>query len=78
MTLEEQVKANSAKLDREMTGLLSAARGKWITYHDGNMFLSDSYNEAFKKGEAEFGNKKGFVVREITDKLPKISKLVKT
>ena len=68
MNLENEVIKNASKLDKIMDKLLERHKGKYVTYHNGSYFITETFKEAIEAGETWFNETTGFVVREVTDK----------
>lgn len=75
--LENQVKKNSALLDKTLDSLIKGNKDKYIVFHDGVHVVAESFGEGVDLGIEKFGEETGFVVKKASKLLPVLSALVK-
>lgn len=74
--MEEQVKKNSFLLEELLDNLISEHKGKWVTFHNGKYFISDTFKSGYDIGIKKFGYNTGFVLKKLTKEVPTMSDLV--
>lgn len=74
--LEQEVKKNSALLEKKMDALMKTDENKYAVFHNGKHFIAQDFPEGVQKGLDEFGAGTGFTVQKITHNKPVLSSLV--
>lgn len=75
--IENEVISNSGLVEARFSSYFKEHENEYLIFNSGKEFFTKSFAEALKKGEKEFGEDTGFVVRKVSKQVPVLSALVK-
>ncbi len=75
--LEKEVIEQSSLLDKSMKFYFKTHKNKFVVFYKGTAEFCDSFGEAINKGLEIFGEEKGFVVGEVSNRTQVLSTLVR-
>ncbi|GEM_PF-3586112 len=67
----------SGLLDKKMKSYIKTHKNTFVVFYKGTAEFYESFGEAVNKGLENFGEEKGFVVGEVSNRTPVLSTLVR-